>query len=407
MTKFHVGKPAPPKDLVDRKKEIRYIVEKIKSEKISYNIALLGYRRIGKTSILLKVKSHLDKDPRFVTVYFDVHQNMAEPKTFLSRLEKAIFDAYLERLGMSAKMGTKTKKSLEVFSRIKDALGSKRIKSISASLSTDGTIKPAIEFGEKQVEDYGALFNSVLQTPTAFAEKSRFRFVVILDEFQEIKQLDRYPGLKDIFGLFRSAVQLRGDSVSFVISGSRVHLLQDMLGSGRSSLFAHFDICKIEEMGKEDSMVLFNAYLKARKARQSDKAAEQAYELVGGQPFYLMAIADRWEEGQQVSSVYGHLLDDPLGALRLYAEYVLSEDLSQVQSGPLSKTILEVLSSNNDGYTVSEIAKSTSVTISKLPRYLQPLSNADIITKIDGRYSIRDRVLREYLRRQSDDLRKN
>lgn len=403
MARFYIGKPAQPKDLIDRKDECDYLLERLRSKKISYNIALLGYRRIGKTSIILKTQSHLDKDPNFVTVYFDVKHHMSEPKTFLNRLEKAIFDAYVAKLNVSAKIRTKTSKSLEIFSHIKDALASKKIKSVSASIGTDGVITPSVEFGEKQVSDYSSLFLSVLQTPTAFADKSALKFVIILDEFQDLHKLDRYPGLKDIFGLFRSIIQQRGNNVSFVISGSRVHMLENILGSGESSLFVHFQILKVEEMDEENSIKLFNAYLKARKLKPNNAVSKKAFDLVGGQPFYLMALADRWNPKTDIEDEYKHSLTDSLGSLKLYADYLLSEDLGEVQSGPMSKTILQVLASKG-GCSISELAKEIDTPLTKLPRYIDPLSDADLILKKDGKYYIRDNILRDYLKFQLESL---
>lgn len=399
MAKFYIGKPAQPKDLIDRKNECDYLLERLRSKKINYNIALLGYRRIGKTSILQKVQSHLDKDANFVIVYFDVKHHMTEPKAFLNRLEKAIFDAYVAKLNTSSKISTKTSKSLEIFSRIKDALESKKIKSVSARIGTDGVITPSVEFGEKQVSDYSSLFLSVLQTPTAFADKSGLKFVIILDEFQDLHKLDRYPGLKEIFDLFRSIVQQRGNNVSFVISGSRVHMLENILGGGESSLFVHFQILNVKEMDEENSIKLFNAYLKARKLKANNAVSKKAFDLVGGQPFYLMALADRWHPKSNIEDEYRRSLTDSLGSLKLYADYLLSEDLSKVQSGPISRTILQTLAFM-DGCSVSELAKAIDVSLTKLPRYLNPLSDADLVLKKDGKYYVRDRMLQDYLKFQ-------
>jgi AAA+ ATPase superfamily predicted ATPase len=403
VTRFYVGKPAPPEDLMDRKEEVRHIVTKMKARGISYNLAILGYRRIGKTSILLKAREILSKRAEIAVVYFDVKENMAEPKTFLTRLEKAIFDAYLEKLGFSTKIGTKASKATELFTKIREALTSKKVKSITANISSNGIILPKIEFEDK-VADYSTLFLSVFKSATAFAEKSNLKFIVILDEFQDLSDLDRYPGLKDIFGLFRSVIQQRGKTVSFIVSGSRVHMLQTILGSGESPLFVHFERYSIQEMDRQNSLEFFNKYLAAKKLKPSNKAAEQAYELVGGQPFYLMAIAEKWNHGDEINSVFQNLLTDSLGTLRLYAEYILSEDLSDATGGPILKTMLQALSGSSEGYTVSELAKRISVSLEKLPRYLKPLVDADLVTKTGGRYTVRDKMLREYLRMQAEAL---
>lgn len=388
---------------MDRKEEVKYIVTKMKSKGISYNLAVLGYRRIGKTSILFKVKEILSRHEETAVVYFDVKENMAEPKMFLTRLEKAIFDAYLEKLGFSTRIGAKANRATEFFAKIREALTSKKIKSITANISSNGIILPKIEFEDK-VADYSTLFLSVFKSATAFAEKSNLKFIIILDEFQDLSDLDRYPGLKDMFSLFRSVIQQRGKTVSFIVSGSRVHMLQTILGSGESPLFVHFERYSIQEMDKRNSLEFFNKYLAAKKAKPNNKAAEQAYELVGGQPFYLMAIAEKWNQGDDINAVFQSLLTDSLGTLRLYAEYVLSEDLADATGGPILKTILQALSGNNEGYTVSELAKKISVSLEKLPRYLKPLVDADLVTKTGGRYAVRDKMLREYLRVQAEAL---
>ena len=402
MTKFHIGKPTPPEDLVDRKSEITYLKTRLISTSLNYNVAVIGYRRIGKTSILLKIKDILSKDKKFVVVYFDVKKNMGEPKIFITRLARAIFDAYLDKLGAMEKISAKTKQYSSIIPKLVSAITSKKIKSIGADISPDGTISPKIEFGDK-VADYSSYFLSVLQTPTAFAEQSNLKFVIILDEFQDFADLNRYPGLKNIFDLFRSIIQERGN-VSFVISGSRVHLLESILSSGTSSLFVHFERLAIKEMDEENSILLFNKYLKARKIKPDNSTAKESYQLVGGQPFYLMAMAEAWKKGDSVLEIFNHLLTDPLGSLKLYAEYVLSEDLGDATGGPILKTILRALSDTDTGYSYSEISKKIATPMDTISRYMPSLENADLIHQENRSFRIRDKVIREYLRLETDEL---
>ena len=68
MVKFAIGSPVSPKELVDRKDEIKYLTTRMKSKSINYNIAVLGYRRVGKTSILKKLEDILSNDQKFVVV---------------------------------------------------------------------------------------------------------------------------------------------------------------------------------------------------------------------------------------------------------------------------------------------------------------------------------------------------
>jgi AAA+ ATPase superfamily predicted ATPase len=403
MTKFQIGQPASPEDLIDRENEVQYLISRMKSPSINYNVAVIGFRRIGKTSILRKVENLLSKYDKFVIVYFDVKKNMAEPKIFLTRLEKTIFEAYIEKLTTLEKSKAKASKAINIISHITSAISGKKIKSISTEISTDGTIIPKIEFGDK-VPDYSTLFLNVLETIKAFAEKSNLKFVVILDEFQDFKELDRYPGLKQIFDLFRSIVQERGKKVSFIISGSQVNILNSILNAGQSPLFTHFQKLVVQDMDKENSLKLFIKYVKARKIKVDNKAAEEAYTLVGGQPYYLMALAEEYDVINSVSKTFNHLLTSPLGTLKLYVDYVLSEDTKIAKGGPLLRTILRALSDRNDGYSYSELAKKISQPIANLPKYLDSLLEADLIIKSSQGFVVRDRVVREYLRLEAESL---
>lgn len=403
MAKFFTGKPSPPEHLIDRKSEIKEILSKIKNKTIDYNIALLGYRRIGKTSILLKIKEMLLKEKNYVVVYFDVKENMGEPKLFLSRLEKTIFNAYIEKLSLTQKTVAKKDQINKIFTIIRTKLISKKIKSIGVDISIEGVISPKFELGDKS-PSYSSLFLSVLQTPSAFAEKNKLKFVIILDEFQELIELKNYSGLKDIFGLFRAIIQNRAENVSFIISGSRVNMLNNILGSGTSSLFVHFERLAIEDMDEKNSIKLFREYLKGKKIKVDDTNAKEAYDLVGGQPLYLMALAEKWDGSTDLNDVLHHILTDTMGTLKLYADYVLLEDTKSVPKGPLVRTILRVLSYTDIGYSYSEISKKIGVQMTNLPKYVKPLVEADLLSKTKSGFIIRDKTIRKYLQLEAADL---
>ncbi|MGI0056027.1 MAG: hypothetical protein ACREAK_01500, partial [Nitrosarchaeum sp.] len=266
MAKFKIGSPASPKELIDRKDETKDLLLKMRSKSINYNVAVIGYRRVGKTSILVKLQDELSKDENIIPIYFDVQKNMAEPKIFFTRLQKTIFDAYIQKLNTIQKVKVKTKVAVEAVSKLLGAIKSKKITSISAEISAEGTVTPKIDFDDKK-PDYTNVFYDVFKTLKALSEESNIKFVVILDEFQDFANLKGYEGLKDVFNLFRAVVQDRGDNVSYIISGSRVHMLNQILDSGKSPLFTHFEKIIIQGMDKKFSIELFTKYLSAKKIK--------------------------------------------------------------------------------------------------------------------------------------------
>lgn len=403
MTGFRIGSPASPKDLIDRKEEMKELLDKMRSESINYNVAVLGYRRVGKTSILMKLQDELAKNANIIPIYFDVQKNMAEPKIFFTRLQKAIFDAYIQKSSNIGKIKATTKIATELIGKLIDAVKSKKITSISAEISGEGTITPKIDFGDKK-PDYTTVFYSVFKTLKVLSEGTSFKFVIILDEFQDFTKLTRYDGLKEVFSLFRAIIQERGDNTSYIISGSRVHMLTEILSNGKSPLFTHFEKMIIHGMDEKFSIELFTKYLKARKITGEKDIAQKAYEMVGGIPFYLMALAEAWKPGEKIEDVFYGILTNPLGSLKNYVDYVLSEDLGSITGGPILKTILRALATSDEGLTYSELSHKIDVPMTNLTSYMSNLRNSDLIEKVEKKFTIRDKIVREYLKIEAKEL---
>lgn len=398
---MQIGKPASPDELVDREDEVKDIVTKMKS-KINYNMAVVGYRRIGKSSILEKAADILSKDDKTVVVYFDVQKFLGDPKSFLMNLQSAIFNAYVKKLNKLGKLKARAGKSFDFIGKIAEALSSKKIKGIGVAFTPgvsmdDFSIMPKIEFGDKDI-DYMSMFLAVFKTANALAEKNNMKFVIILDEFQDIIHLHRHKGLKNILELFRSVIQERGNNVSYIVCGSHVHLLRSILSNGKSTLFQHFIELCVGEMNVENSVILFNEYLAAKDLKANNRIAAEAYNLVGGHPFYLMALAEDWEPGKKLSDVFNNLLSSSVGSLRLYAQYVLAEDIATAQGGPTLKSILEKLAVVDDGLSYSGLSKELDVPTSSIVPYINELIKTDLVVKEGTIYKIRDNIIKQYLK---------
>ena len=363
---------------------------------INYNMAVLGYRRVGKSSILMKLYDNLSKEKSIIPIYFDVQRNMAEPKIFFEQLQKSIFDAYVTKLTRGKRARSNAIKIVgDLTAKIMGAIRDKKISHIGASITPDGMIVPRVDWTDKK-PDYAGLFHSVFKTLRILAEKNNLKFVVILDEFQDFTKFRRYAGLKDIPGLFRAAVQDRGEHVSYIISGSRVHMYAEMLDDGASPMFMHFEKLTVCEMDEKYSVELFTKYLNAKGITIDEKTAKDAYRIVGGIPFYLMALAEAYNQKETLQDTYVRILTEPVGSLKNYVDYVLLEDLGNVHGGPALQTILKTLAVSN-GLTVTEINKKTEIRHTTLPYYMNSLKNSDLVIQKNKKYMIRDKIVKDYL----------
>ena len=217
------------------------------------------------------------------------------------------------------------------------------------------------------------------------------RVVVIIDEFQHFADYSSYPDLKGILDIFRHFLDEKGD-VSLLVSGSRIHFLTNVLGSGRSPLFGRFTLLGVRELEEKYAIEL---YLEARGQASQDEA-RRIYHLVGGHPFYILALAENKREDETPEDAYKRLLLEPTGALNLYARYVIAEDLGSHAKARQSR-FLKILSAiRNRRVTPSALSKETGIALTSIPWYLQQLTSYDFIQKTDEGYAIKDRVLRDY-----------
>jgi hypothetical protein len=154
----------------------------------------------------------------------------------------------------------------------------------------------------------------------------------------------------------------------------------------------------VGEMNVKNSIILFNEYLTAKGLKTDDKIAAEAHNLVGGQPYYLMALAESWEPGKKLANVFSNLLSSSVGSLRLYAQYVLAEDIATAQGGPTLKSILEKLAIADQGLSYSGLSKELRLLTTSIVPYMNELVKTDLIVKEGSIYKIRDNIVKQYLR---------
>jgi hypothetical protein len=181
----------------------------------------------------------------------------------------------------------------------------------------------------REVErDYSVVFRSTFEYIDQIAERSGRRVVVMLDEFQSMTEWKRYAGLEAIREHLKHVVEARRN-VCYVVSGSRTHFMRNMVSSGRSPLFGLFNIMEISYLDEGPSKELF----KMNDPSASEGEAKEAYHLVSGHPFYLIALATSRRKGETVKDTYLRSLASAAGSLNFYVKYVLTEDIGTYAGG--------------------------------------------------------------------------
>jgi AAA+ ATPase superfamily predicted ATPase len=377
-----IGKPTDY--VIDRNEEVTRIVDSMKNPKTNANYALIGHRRIGKSTILLEAKRKLEKYG-IIVGYIDLGEYHYSPVDFAESLTERLTYAYAQTLPKSSKILTKIRSALTQLKEIK-RLRARFITSIDEDGMPTIEIDPYIK---ERNENYAKALTNVFDYTNKLSETSKRRVVIMIDEFQHLADYKRFKDLQKILEMFKTILERR-TNVSFVVSGSRIHYMKNILGRGASPLFGHFVIIDVKPLEKEYAMKLFEKLVS--KPTRND--VKEIYRLVGGHPYYLTMIAEARKSKESVKDVYVRLLTTSTGALYLYVNYILTEDLGSNYKETNYPKILMSLA--NGQKTVSEISKETTIRMTDLPRLLTTLIEYDIVNKKDNKYSIEDKVICDF-----------
>ena len=99
------------------------------------------------------------------------------------------------------------------------------------------------------------LLEWAFEFPETLAAETDTRFLIILDEFQEITRLSNYPQVDDVLETFRAVLQTQSH-VAYVAAGSAISLMERIFHHASSPLFVHFRSELVGPFTREDTAQL-------------------------------------------------------------------------------------------------------------------------------------------------------
>jgi AAA+ ATPase superfamily predicted ATPase len=376
-----------PDRIVDRKQEIGTLVSDLADSSKNVNYGLIGFRRIGKTTILQEVAKELTSKG-LIVVSIDFSLRKYDPAGFFKDMLNETSRGYYRVAGKKEQVLDDVRAGLN---KLKDLTRARVRLEISVDQTTGSPTITPMPYLKEAERDYSILFRSTFEYVSQIAERSGRRVVVMLDEFQTMAEWKRYAGLEAITEHLKHVIEARGN-VCYVVSGSRAHFMRNLLSSGGSPLFGLFNIMEISYLDEGSSKELF----RMNDPSASDREAKEAYDLVSGHPFYLIALATSRRKGETVKDAYLRSITSAAGSLNLYVKYVLTEDTGTYAKGPIMSQVLRALASQP--MSVGELARVAEVKLTSLPKFLNQLIEMDLVKKEGKVYSLVDRVVADYLK---------
>lgn len=199
---FIFGEVVTGSDFADRKDEITSLLQDLKDGE---KIFLISPRRYGKTSLIVNTLEKLKKEGLY-TIYIDLYK-----ATSLHKL----LELYAREIAL--KVETKVERAISL---IKETLPRLRPK---ITIGADGSPSIGIDYISER-GDVLRSFDELFELPQKIALKKKKNFVIVFDEFQEIRDFDGESLEKSL----RSCIQHQRN-VAYLFAGSKTHMIEDMV----------------------------------------------------------------------------------------------------------------------------------------------------------------------------------
>ena len=313
---FKFGTVVENSFFTDRQNELQYIKSVLNSEN---HLILISPRRFGKTSLVVKALRESNRKHIMLNL-----QSVVSTEDFAARLLKEIFKIYK-------------------FEKVKHFIKNFRIvPTISLNPMTDGvdvSIMPMVD-NRVLIEDVFALLQAIASEED--------RLIVVLDEFQEIKSID-----KNLDRLLRSIMQLH-KNINYLFLGSQESMMREIFEKKKSPFFHFGQLLHLDKIPYDD----FKLYLLERLSfvDNADEICNEILAFTKCHPYYTQQLASQvWEIGRK--GEMDNIVNEAIA--RLLEFHDLNFERIWLNFNNTDKRILMWLANNNKPYALMGIAQST------------------------------------------------
>lgn len=288
---LNVGKPVTGDELIGREKEIKEIIQTLKS---GQSVALIAPRRFGKTSIMMEVINRLIKE-NYYSGSIDI---FTIPD--IGQLAYEITGQVL-----------KNRKMDEAFTKLKNNLGE-----ILTNIKFREEIQDAefiLSFGKPQKEPWEQL-KSALKFIESYSLKYKKKICFAFDEFGDIEKLDG----TEIIKLFRGIIQQQKQSV-YIFSGSYESVMNKLFVTSKSPFYRMVKIIEPGFIEKEYLLEFIESKFRELGILWIPDHIRLGVEFTKGHPYYVRLF---------IQEYYFQFLQDqkPPDSETIFTNMMLSEN---------------------------------------------------------------------------------
>ena len=330
------------------------------------NIALLGSRKSGKTSI---VKDYITNVKDVVPVYIDLEKISLNPENFVIDFIGNVVFHFLKKPLKEYKKFL----SLENLIKIENELNSKAAFSLIKTIENELLkIKP----NQRLLVECAFKFIEIL------SKENNKQFLIVLDNFENLLDLNNFTQIKNILSIINFDVE----NVNYIVTSSAI---KECL-----KLLKNFDCYEIKNLDKDETFDLVENFV--GKNENIEKISDEIFSLSNGHPFVTSAICEKYNETKNVKKTFFVELLTKNHSIYNYCNDSLDYYYNRARGQTLLKTILRVVA--NEELRLSDIARKIYRSAPVTKSIIERLIEADIIYKKDNKFHFSDNVLRLWLK---------
>lgn len=260
---FIYGMSVEGKNFTDRELETKRLQLNFEN---GMNSILISPRRIGKTSLVKKVKSLTEGKDRIV-VFMDIYKCRSEYE-FYEKFASSVIQA------TSTKMDQMVQTAKEFIMSITPKI------TYSPDPGTEYTLSLGITPKTNTPEE-------ILDLPERIAQKKGIQMVVCIDEFQQIGEM---PDSLTIQKTIRSVWQ-HHRNVCYCLFGSKQHLMNNLFYSRKMPFYQFGDMFFLKKIPTEKWVPFITSRFKDAGKQISEKLAERICQTVDNYSSYVQQLA--------------------------------------------------------------------------------------------------------------------
>lgn len=329
------------------------------------NTMLISPRRWGKSSLVEKVLAKIEsKSDNIKVVSIDLF-SVGSEEEFLELYAREVIKA------SSRKWEDWINSGKEFFQQLVPKL----------SVGIDPVNDFTIGFDWKEIKKYR---DEILNLPEMIAQKKNIRFVIGLDEFQNLTSFDAY----EQFEKSMRAIWQRQKNVSYCLYGSKRHMMADIFNNPSKPFYRFGDIMFLEKIKREKWITFIVESFKETGKIIDEESAKLIATLMQDHSWYVQQLAHyTW---QKTSKKAGK--EEVRAALKelLYANTPFYQrEIESMSRGQLN--LLKAIASDEKKLSSAEVLEKYKLgTSASVVKNRTVLMNNDLIHEVDDRIELLD-----------------